>query len=809
MQAGLCEDIEEISNDMPSIAVLPFENMSGDPEQEYFCDGITASIVLSMGMFKGLMVKSQKSSFAFKHSADSSREIGEALDVDYLVEGNIRKSETKIRISVQLVESASGNQIWGKQYDTETADLLNLEQELSQTIAATISGRIGSTIQQSAARKPATDLKSYDYFLRGLHHFGKFTPDDLIFAIDQFEKCIAIDPDNAEAHMNLGMIHDIHLYEHWTADRDRTNQLANIHMRKAVELAPDNAMVHAYLSEHLLITNENGDADFHADRAIELNPNSSEAYAAKAQTLARYGRYDEAVECAERSVNLDPYSSGAAWVAGEIYLNAGQYEKSVKAFRSIETPPDAVRAVLAASLAGMGRLDQARKEMQHYLGNARRNMSDCPATREAWRELWQSYLPANFENFFELLLQAGLCDDDTEPGDNMPSIAVLPFENMSGDPEQEHFSDGITADLISTLFKFRNLRTVSFYSTQQYKSQKASIAEIAAQQRVRYILKGSVRKSGDRIRVNVELIDSSNEQILWSERFDRDLDNMFTVQDEITRSIALAMKVQLDDGEMALHRSKGVTSIRAWELTLTAADLQDTHIRQNVLDSRVMAMEAIEIDPEYAFAWITLAWAYWVEAYDGWSDSIDDSIAEAEKANLRARSIDPDYGEAWIQAGMIYLMKHEPEESIAACLKAVELEPGNTEIHALTAYAYIVNGEYEKARDHDQNATRLCPIRPGWYYLGSGLIEQHTGNPIKAAEFYRKGLEVEPGSPISRYFLIDVEMELGNDTHALQLANEVKKLDRSVTARGIVHGYSYDPGQRERFRANLAKFDLA
>jgi tetratricopeptide (TPR) repeat protein len=176
---------------------------------------------------------------------------------------------------------------------------------------------------------------------------------------------------------------------------------------------------------------------------------------------------------------------------------------------------------------------------------------------------------------------------------------------------------------------------------------------------------------------------------------------------------------------------------------------------------------------------------------------------------LRARSIDPDYGEAWIQAGMIYLMKHEPEESIAACLKAVELEPGNTEIHALTAYAYIVNGEYEKARDHDQNATRLCPIRPGWYYLGSGLIEQHTGNPIKAAEFYRKGLEVEPGSPISRYFLIDVEMELGNDTHALQLANEVKKLDRSVTARGIVHGYSYDPGQRERFRANLAKFDLA
>ena len=113
--------------------------------------------------------------------------------------------------------------------------------------------------------------------------------------------------------MNLGMIHEILLYENWIDDRKKTSQQADIHMRKAVELAPDNAMVHAYLAEHLLSIREVGDADFHADRAIDLNPNSSEAYAAKAQTLAHFGRYDEAVECAERSVNLDPYSSGAAW----------------------------------------------------------------------------------------------------------------------------------------------------------------------------------------------------------------------------------------------------------------------------------------------------------------------------------------------------------------------------------------------------------------------------------------------------------------------------------------------------------------
>ena len=158
---------------------------------------------------------------------------------------------------------------------------------------------------------------------------------------------------------------------------------------------------------------------------------------------------------------------------------------------------------------------------------------------------------------------------------------------------------------------------------------------------------------------------------------------------------------------------------------------------------------------------------------------------------------------------MIHLMKHEFGESIAACLKAVELEPGNADIHALTAFAYIVNGEYEQAQYHDQLAARLCPVRPGWYYVVSGLIEQHTGNPKKAVELYHQGLEAEPDSPISRFYLIDVEMELGNESSAHQLAHDLRELVKSVSARGHVHAYSSDAGQRERFRANLAKFDLA
>jgi len=352
------------------------------------------------------------------------------------------------------------------------------------------------------------------------------------------------------------------------------------------------------------------------------------------------------------------------------------------------------------------------------------------------------------------------------------------------------------------------MRTVARYSILQYRDQKTSIADIAEQQKVRYILEGSVRKSGEHIRVSAQLIDAQNDQVCWSERYDRDLDDLFAVQDEITRNIALAMKVQLDDGDKALHRSKGATSIRAWELTLAAVDLQETYIRQNILDARAMTNEAILLDPDYAYAWITLGWSYWQEAYCGWSDSIEELIEEAIKANHHAMSLDPDYGEAWTQAGMNHQMKHEGEEAVAACLKAVEREPGSAEVHALTAYAYLANNDIEAARKHEQNMRNLCPIRPNWYYLVSGGIEKKSGHLGLAIELFQQGLDVEPDSPVCRFYLIDALMEKGDEVRAQRLAEEIRGLDKSMTGKGMVHANSYDAQERQRFHDNLAKFSL-
>ncbi|MBT8437837.1 MAG: tetratricopeptide repeat protein, partial [Gammaproteobacteria bacterium] len=804
------------SNDH-SIAVLPFDNLSGDPEQEYFSDGITDSIILNLSLFPGLNVKSRNSSFAFKQQIKSIGEISNELGVDYVVEGSIRRSSDRIRITVQLIEAASGNQVWGKRYDAEIEDLFHLEEELSRTIATTITGQIESDLQRIAIAKSAAHQQSYDLLLQGIYHCKKSTAADMTVAIEKLNQCLELDSSNALAHATLYACHEMNWIDRWVTDFEASHKLCKVHASKALALNPDLGPVQVAFAEYLIFNRDNDEADTHLHRALEINPNDSDAIAALALNLSAQGKFEAALKQARLALQLDPYHIWARWVLADSQFFCGLYEEVLGTIADTGNAPGFIQLYKTAANVRLGRMDEANNTLKRFLQHCSETMSSMPRTIDEWlaysRDNAPFADPALNQEIIDDLLQAGLeeemaaAQESAEP-ESLPSIAVLPFENMSGDPEQEHFADGITTDIIATLSKFRHMRVVARYSVLQYKDQKTSIADISEQQKVRYILEGSVRKSGGHIRVSAELIDSKTDQVCWSERFDRDLHDLFAVQDEITQSIALAMKVQMDDGEMALYRSKGATSIKAWELVMTAADLQDTHIRQHILDGRAMAEQAIELDPNYAYAWVTLGWSYWQEAYNGWSDQIDQPIEQADKANLQAMSLDPDYGEVWSLAGMIHQMKHEAAESIDACRKAVELEPGSAEVHALTAWAYIVNGEYEQARQYDHNIRILCPIRPAWYYLVSGGIEQRSGNLEKAIEIYQQSLEVEPDSPLGRFYLIDAMMEIGDEAGARKLANEIRALDNSVNGRGLVHTFSYDASQRQRFHDNLAKFNL-
>ena len=800
-----------------SIAVLPFDNLSGDAQQEYFSDGISESIILHLSAFPGLKVKSRNSSFAFKQQLKSLGEISDELEVKYLVEGSIRKSSDRIRITVQLIEADSGDQLWGKRYDASLDNLFDLEEELSRSIAATVTGQIVSDLQRIALTKGAKDQRAYDLLLAGSYHVDKLTGPGMAAAIPVLDRCLELDPENARAHALLYTCHCMNSTERWVEDFEAAFERAEKHIKRAMELGPEQALVQLSFAEYLVFRSEFEQSHKHLNIALEINPNDAETYAVQSFNHVMTSDFEAGLESAETGLRLDPYHPWCDWVLAEAQFYLGRYEDCLHTIDMSKNAPGTIRTFKVASNIELGRMDRARAALKEYVEQASKEMAAMPRNRDEWYRYLLDNAPYSDSNLNEklvdYLVQAGLEEElaktsPVEDRDDMPSIAVLPFENMSGDPEQEHFADGITTDIVSILSKFRHMRTVSSYSTLLYKDKKTSIAEIADQQNVRYLLQGSVRKSGDKIRVNAELIDSTDESICWNERYDRDLHDLFAVQDEIAKNITIAMKAQIDDGEMAMYRSKGATDIRAWELTMAAIDLQDTYIRKNILEARAMALEATRLDPEYANAWVTLGWTYWQEAYAGWSDDVEALIAEADKATRHAMDLEPNYGEAWAQAGMNHRMKHDADAVIAACLKAVELEPGSAEVNALTAWAYLDIGDFNAARRHEQNMRELCPILPNWYYLVSGAIEQRCGNLDRAIEIYQQGLEVEPDSPLCHFYLIDALMDKGDESRAAQLADEIRALDKSMTGKGLVHANSCDAGERQRFYENLAKFDL-
>ena len=367
-----------------SIAVLPFDNLSGDPEQEYFSDGITDSIILNLSLFPGLHVKSRNSSFAFKQQIKSLGEISRELEVDYLIEGSIRKSDQRIRITVQLIEAESGNQVWGKRYDSDLADLFTLEEELSRTIAATVTGQIDSDLQRIAIAKGAAHQQSYDLLLSGTYHLQKFTAPDNAIAIEKFDQCLAQDPDNVHAHAQLYFCHEMNWMERWIKDFEPSIDLAGKHARRALSLGPEIVNVQVTYAEYLIFCREYDKAMIHIDKALAINPNDPDALATKSLNLIAQGKFKLALEVAELGCRLDPYHPWCDWNIAEAQFFCGNYEEALETIAISKNAPGFIRIFNVAASIKLGKMEQARQALKEFVEAARQNMFAMPNSRDEW-----------------------------------------------------------------------------------------------------------------------------------------------------------------------------------------------------------------------------------------------------------------------------------------------------------------------------------------------------------------------------------------------------------------------------------------
>lgn len=365
--------------DKPSIAVLPFTNLSGDPEQQYFSDGITEDIITELSRFRSLFVIARNSSFQFRDRAVDVRRIGRELGVQYVVEGSIRRSGERLRVGTQLIEAETGSHIWAERYDRDLHDIFDVQDELAHAVAATVSGRIDMVGRERSARLSPAALKAHDLHLRAKACYLTFTKSGNEQARHLTEEAMAADPLNALIKAFYANYCVIAYFFDWVPDLDRSLQTALEFAKQAVTLDDGDSTVRWILGHALVSARSYAEARVHAEKAIELNANDTEARAMYGNLLTYIGEPEKGLEQIELAKRHNPFDwSWTHWVKGIAYFTARRYDEAIDTFNRMHDPNQEVTCFLTASYALAGRLPEAKAKLQEFLRVAERDMAHFP-----------------------------------------------------------------------------------------------------------------------------------------------------------------------------------------------------------------------------------------------------------------------------------------------------------------------------------------------------------------------------------------------------------------------------------------------
>ncbi len=315
--------------DKPSIAVLPFVNLSGDPEQEYFSDGLTEILTGDLSKISSLFVIARNSAFTYKGKAVKVQDVGHEMGVRYVLEGGVLKAEDTVRITAQLIDATTGYHLWSERYDRPLQDILRLQDEIVQKIVTTLGLQLRLQEQGYIVRKHTGNLEAYDYLLRGIEPFFRVTPATNAQARQMFEKALALDPRYAEAYVWLSYTYYFEWAFFWSAD-PQTPERALALAQQAVALDDSLPRAHALLGNVHVLKQQYDQAIAEGERAIALDPNNADSYAMHALTLNNAGRPEDALRLVEQAMRLNPhYPPFYLHMLGVAYSLTGRYTEAV------------------------------------------------------------------------------------------------------------------------------------------------------------------------------------------------------------------------------------------------------------------------------------------------------------------------------------------------------------------------------------------------------------------------------------------------------------------------------------------------
>jgi adenylate cyclase len=754
--------------DKPSIAVLPFANMSEDPKQEFLADGITENIISALSQVPKLFVIARNSTYTYKGKPVKVQEVAEELGVRYVLEGSVQRSGDTLRITAQFIDALSGHHLWSERYDRELRNIFALQDEITMKIIEALEVKLTEGEQARFFAKGTKNLQAYLKFLEAVDIFFTMSKEGNAQARILLQEVIDLDPEFAAAYDALGSVHFMDTRLGLSKSPKKSLKQAFELTKKAIDLDDSYAFAHMHLGFlDILMKREYDKAIASGERAIELAPNSASAHNWMGVFLTFAGRHEEAVRYSEQALRLDPIPQG--WYIrnlGLAYFGAGRYEEAISAYKkSLQRAPNdfLTHVNLTTAYSWAGRLEEARAQADEVLKINPKSSVGGLAKKSLYKN------QADRDRYLDGLRKAGLPETPPLLLPDKPSIAVLLFVNMSGDPEQEYFVDGMTDDLITDLSKISGLFVIARNSVFRYKGKPVDVKKVSRELGVKHVLEGSVRKAGNQVRINAQLIDATTAGHLWAERYDGKMDDVFALQDEITGKIVTALAVKLTGGEQKQFSKKETENIAAYDAFLKGWARYQRRTRKDWVKAVSYFKKAIEFDPDYSRAYAALASIYYWSYRYWWFSSLGiKDYTEAYKltSHYTQMAMKNPTSRAYWNASQMSLRYHQHEQAIAEVERAIALDPNDPDMFIQMARVLIFAGRPEEAVGFIKNAMRLDPHYPAEYQFIHGLAYFAMGQLEEAVTLLESAVRRNPDVPLWGVPLAVTYTHLGRDQEA-------------------------------------------
>jgi adenylate cyclase len=629
-----------------------------------------------------------------------------------------------------------------------------------------------------------TSFEAWSCTAKGLGIFENYSRANNEKARELFEKAIKIDPEFTFAWVMLGWTHFIDVRMAFTKTPSESIKKGVQISKKALSIDDKNTDARALLGTIYLILRQHEKAIAEGQKSVEFGPNSALSYILLSQTLYYAGNFDEAIALAEQAVRLCP--GCPAWyriVLGRSYMLAGRYQDSLVIFKKLLKQAQGseyvlwrVNHYLTITYSMMGQTENA----QIHLAEAQN--FNPKYSLELIRKINFFKDPNQLEAVLDSLRKAGLTDEPPLPLPDKPSIAVMPFVNMSGDPEQEFLSDGITESIITALSNDPELFVIARNSTFSYKGKQVKVQQVSRKLGVRYVMEGSVQKSGEQVRITARLVEAITGRHLWAEQYDRDLKDLFSLQDEIILKILTALQVKLTTGEQARTRARGTNNLKAYLKYLKAGHYFNRLNRDgNVMAQRVLK-EVIALDPGYPHGYGLLAWTHLMDIYYKATKSPGKSIEKAAELAQKALILDDSLPINIDCLAYIYLLKRQHEKALAEFERAVALNPNVAFPHAWLGIALNYVGRPDDAIASFKKAIRLNPIPPAWYLQNLGRSYRMVERYEDSIATYKKVFHRTPDNLFAHAGLTATYSVAGRLDEARAQAKEVLRVQPKFSA---------------------------